>query len=92
MYNLNKYDFYCSFVNFLIIELCSHFYKKNYNMKVIDMLMCFSISRLMQAVGKLICGWQEERVIKTYVQKLKFNILQEMKYEAICVAINLTCQ
>jgi hypothetical protein len=46
----------------------------------------------MQAVGKLICGWQEERVIKTYVQKLKFNILQEMKYEAICVAINLTCQ
>jgi hypothetical protein len=61
-------------------------------MKVIDMLMCFSISRLMQAVGKLICGWQEERVIKTYVQKLKFNILQEMKYEAICVAINLTCQ
>jgi hypothetical protein len=46
----------------------------------------------MRAVGRLIWARQEKRLIKNSIQELKFNILQDVRYEAMRVAADLACQ
>jgi hypothetical protein len=46
----------------------------------------------MRVVGRLIRVRQEERIIESSVQELKFNLLQDVRYEAVRVAADLACQ
>jgi hypothetical protein len=46
----------------------------------------------MRVVGRLIRVRQEERIIESSVQELKFNLLQDVRYEAVRVAADLVGQ
>jgi hypothetical protein len=51
-----------------------------------------NFSGLMRAIGRLIRARQEERIIQSSVQELKFNILSDVRYEVVRIATDLACQ
>jgi hypothetical protein len=46
----------------------------------------------MRVVRRLIRARQKERIIESSIQELKFNILQNVRYEAVRVAADLACE
>jgi hypothetical protein len=47
---------------------------------------------MMRALGRLIRARQEERIINTSIQEVKFNILQDVRYTSVRVATFQACQ
>jgi hypothetical protein len=41
---------------------------------------------MMKAIGRLIRARQEEKIIKSSIQEVKFNILQDVRYSSVWVA------
>jgi hypothetical protein len=58
---------------------------------MLNELFC-SITGMMRALGRVIRARQEERIIRTSVQEIKFNILHDVRYAAVRVATDQACQ